>query len=75
MLYPFFTEADGIRDYLIREKVFIPQFWLNVLNWTSKNSFEYKLVNNLILLPIDQRYSLADMKRVIDLVERFIADR
>jgi hypothetical protein len=75
MLYPFFTEADGIRDYLIREKVFIPQYWPNVLNWTPKNTFEYKLANNLIPLPVDQRYSLADMKRVIDLVERFIADR
>jgi len=75
MLYPFFTEVEGVRDYLIREKIFIPQFWVSVLNWTTKNSFEYKLAKKMIPLPIDQRYSSVDMKRVINLVEKFFTDR
>jgi hypothetical protein len=74
MLYPFFTDEEGIRDYLIREKIFVPLYWPNVLNWTTKNAYEYKLANNLIPLPVDQRYSLTDMKRVINLIERFITD-
>ncbi len=73
MIYPFLIDTHGIRDYLIRERIFIPQYWHNALDIAEKNSFDYYLANNLIPLPIDQRYSSSDMIRVINKLERYIS--
>lgn len=68
MVYPFLTDDDNLRQHLIDNKVFVAQYWPNVLDWCDKNCTDYQLTKHLLPLPIDQRYGEDDMKRIIELV-------
>ena len=66
MVYPYMQEKEGLRGSLIQNKIYVAQYWPNVLNQCNKNTLEYCFANNIIPLPIDQRYNLKDMKYLID---------
>ena len=70
-MYPLLNN-DGaqIKKYLIQHKIFVPTLWPNILS-LPEYSYEYYLANNLVLLPIDQRYSVTDMKYVLDVLNNF----
>jgi hypothetical protein len=57
--------ADHLKDTLIENKIYVATYWNDVKSRALKDTFEYKLVNYLIPLPIDQRYNLNDMKLII----------
>ena len=67
MVYPFLTD-DGIclRKKLIANKIFIAQYWPNVLGWLSPDAFEGRLTEQLLVLPVDQRYDDIEMTRVVE---------
>jgi len=66
MVYPFISEKPGLRNHLISKKIFVPQYWPNVKQWHINNkSLEYFLTDNLLALPIDQRYGLEEMEKII----------
>ena len=68
MVYPYFaTDNEALRKKLIANKIFVAQYWPNVLNWVENDSFEFKLTQNIIHLPIDQRYNENELKIVIEL--------
>ncbi|WP_238902584.1 hypothetical protein [Clostridium sp. YIM B02506] len=71
MIYPFVVEKSGLKDYLIKNKIYVATYWKEVLERVEKNSFEYLLAKYLIPLPIDQRYSESDMKLIIDIINEF----
>lgn len=68
LVYPFLTDRLGLREYLISKKVFVAQYWPNVLDWCKVNDWELQLVKKMIPLPIDQRLNASEIVRVIDLV-------
>lgn len=69
MVYPFQTnEATVLRQRLIRNKIFVATYWPNVFNWCDKSSIEYSLAQNILPLPIDQRYGEDDMKQIIQII-------
>ena len=68
MVYPFFTDDDGLRQRLIDNKVFVAQYWPNVLDWCDEGCNDYSLTQHLLPLPIDQRYGKEDMERIIQLI-------
>lgn len=68
MVYPFLTDDDNLRQRLIDNKVFVAQYWPNVLDWCDNSSNDYKLTNHLLPMPIDQRYGEQDMDRIIALI-------
>ena len=70
MVYPYMTDKEGLRDHLIRNKVFVARYWPNVLEWTDTSDFEHSLVSLLLPLPCDQRYSEQEMRKVISLFNR-----
>lgn len=72
LVYPFFVE-DGsrLRQYLIDHQVFCARYWPNVLEWCQPTDFEYQLAENLVCLPIDQRYDEEDMNRIINLISTY----
>lgn len=58
MIYPFLTDNGAkVKEQLIKHKVFVATYWPGVLEWSRENSFEAFLVENLIAIPVDQRYS------------------
>ena len=57
MIYPFLIENGvEIKKRLIENKIFVATYWPNISEWCSTNSFEYYLMQNLLPLPMDQRY-------------------
>lgn len=68
MVYPFLTPIKGLREKLIENKVFVARYWPNVLEWTTKEDIEYLLAYQMQPLPIDQRYGMEDLRRIIEII-------
>lgn len=64
-MYPLLIENGGkIKKELIDNKIYIPTLWPGVEKFDELNEFERDLINNLVLLPIDQRYNEKDMQYI-----------
>lgn len=66
LIYPFYAEDSSLRQKLIAEKIFVAQYWPNVLEWCKPEDTEYDLTSHVIAIPIDQRYSKEDMDIIIE---------
>lgn len=71
MLYPYLCEKnDGLREKLISEKIYTSTFWIDVLNHlSSSHTHEENYINNMLILPIDQRYNHADMDLIYNVIK------
>jgi dTDP-4-amino-4,6-dideoxygalactose transaminase len=67
MVYPLLLNRDAnfIRNELINKNIYIAKYWDEVLSRLKINDFEISLVNNLLPIPIDQRYSIGEMEFII----------
>ena len=70
MVYPYLATVKGLREKLIENKVFVARYWPNVLEWTAQNDIDYLLAYQMQPLPVDQRYGVEDMNRIITLVSK-----
>ena len=64
MCYPYMTDNINLRQKLIQNKVYIPTYW----DEQPKEFYEYKLRNNILPLPIDQRYDKKAMNRILEII-------
>lgn len=71
MVYPYVSDDLELRENLINNKIFIATYWPNVFDWCRNDSIEYKLAKQLLPLPIDQRYGEAEMKQIINIIQKF----
>lgn len=71
--YPLYLE-DGakIRKKLQQEKIYIPTLWPDVFDVCNENELECKYAENILILPVDQRYRKQDMDFVIKKVKENI---
>ncbi len=73
-MYPLMVENGAIlRKKLQAEKIYVPTLWPAVFEVADQNSVEYKMAENILPLPIDQRYEIEDMeymlKKILELAE------
>lgn len=68
MVYPYLSENSNLKQQLIGHKVFVATYWPNVLEWCKKGDLEYELAKNVVFLPIDQRYGIDEMNKIIELI-------
>lgn len=68
MVYPYLADDIDLRKRLIDNKIYVAQYWPNVLDWSPKDSIEQQLTTHLAALPIDQRYGTAEMEHIITLI-------
>ena len=69
MVYPYLTDKKDLKKQLIEEKVFVATYWPNVLEWCGPMEWEHLLAERTAFIPIDQRYNIEDMKRIINIVK------
>ena len=69
MVYPYLTDDKTLKQRLISEKVFVATYWPNVFEWCKPDEWEYQLAERTVFIPIDQRYGVEDMKRIIDTIK------
>lgn len=73
MVYPFLTHNGvKLKKYLIRRKVFVASYWHDVLENMDSSELEKNLAENLVPLPVDQRYSEEDMQYIIDVIKEWV---
>lgn len=69
MVYPFLTEDSSKRRKLIENKVFVAKYWPNVSAWAGKDAWETHLAENILPLPVDQRYGTDELSFILDLLK------
>ena len=62
MVYPFLADKPGLRKKLIANKIYVATYW------PGCNQDE---MTGIIPLPIDQRYSIADMHVLIGVIQQY----
>ena len=69
LVYPFFVENGAqLRKHLIDHQVFCARYWPDVMEWCKPGEWEFQLAENLVCLPIDQRYDENDMNCIIEII-------
>lgn len=69
MVYPLILKNGiEVRNKLISNNIFVARYWPNVLDSCTEKNLEYQFVNQILPLPIDQRYDENDMKRIIRII-------
>lgn len=70
-MYPLLVnEGTAIRKKLQEKKIYIPTLWPNVLQNLKRSENEYKLTENILPLPCDQRYDLDNMKYLVEEIHK-----
>lgn len=65
-MYPFYLEnGSEVRKQLQAKKIFIPTLWPAVLNLCREDELEYDMAQNILPIPVDQRYGIEDMEYII----------
>lgn len=68
--YPFYCENGAmLRNKLVEKRIYVPTLWPNVLQSTDCLAADY--AENILPLPIDQRYSYADLNEVINIITKW----
>ena len=69
MVYPYLTKKGKLKQKLIDERIYVATYWPNVLEWSKDIDLECVLVRNTYFLPIDQRYGIGEMERIINVIK------
>ena len=74
--YPYLPEFEVPREKLWEKGIFVPCFWKECESRVDSGfEWEKTLSVRLLPLPIDQRYSLAEMDRVVDVLRQVSAQQ
>lgn len=72
-MYPLYIENGAvIRKQLQAKKIFIPTLWPAVFNLCEENELEYDIANNILPIPVDQRYGIEDMEYIVEEIRKYI---
>lgn len=69
MVYPYIINDASLKQELIAKQVFVATYWPNVLEWCNPQYWEYELAEKTALIPIDQRYGMEDMQRILNIIK------
>lgn len=74
-VYPIY-HANGLelRRKMAQHKIFVPTYWNNVIKEMPQDSLEYDYAANILPLPIDQRYTAADMETVAQIYKQCVEE-
>lgn len=72
-MYPLYIENGAeIRKALQQKKIYIPTLWPYVFELCGENDREYKMAQNILPLPVDQRYNTEDMEYMTAFIEKYL---
>ena len=73
MIFPYETSnGQELRKRLIEQKIFVAKYWPNVDGWAGRDAVETWMANNILPLPIDQRFGVEDMERIINVIKAIL---
>lgn len=69
MVYPYRCDgAARIKSDLVKNRIFCATYWPNVSEWCNEQQNSWHLANEIIALPIDQRFTAQDMQLILEYV-------
>ena len=68
LCFPLLTNDQELKNRLIAESIFVPTYWPGLTDYAPVNGFERELYHYLLPLPIDHRYTVADMERIVEVI-------
>lgn len=69
LVYPLYHKnGEALKKVLIQNKIFIPTFWPN-LDEILKDKPEELFNQNIVAIPIDQRYNIEDMSHIVRIIK------
>lgn len=72
-MYPLLIRnGSEVRKELIKSNLFVPQLWPLDKEHALIDSLEYRYSEDILPLPIDQRYSIEDMEYIVSLVNNVV---
>lgn len=72
LFYPYFSTHSKLRSHLVSNHIFVGTYWPGVLDVVPADSFEARLVTDMIPLPVDQRYDTRHMKHMLGIISQMI---
>ena len=69
LIYPYYAKDIDLKSQLIKKRVFVATYWPNVEKWCVADTWEYQLAEHLVAMPIDQRYGVKEMKKIVTLIK------
>lgn len=70
--YPFYSEnAVDIRRKLAEKKIYIPLLWPGITEDEGAGEPEKRYARNILPIPCDQRYKLAELKIVLEFLSHY----
>lgn len=73
MIYPLWIKSGKeIKKKIIEKRIFLATYWPNVLTNPELNKLEKSFVEDIIPIPIDQRYDVNEIQYIIDTIEPLI---
>ncbi len=71
-VYPLYVVDLNLRKRLVENKVYVSQWWLYLLDEVDEDSIEAKYTKYLVPIPLDQRYSRADIENLANVIQASI---
>ena len=72
-MYPLYVDnGPTIRWKLQQTGIYIPTLWADTYKVCEEGATEYRMAENILPLPIDQRYGQDDMKYMAETVKAFL---
>lgn len=68
MTYPYLSHGTGLRSRLLAARIYSPRYWPDLLAPLSPDDGAQRFVEEVVYLPVDQRYGTEHMDRIIDVV-------
>ncbi|MFG0764783.1 hypothetical protein [Aeromonas media] len=66
MVFPYFVNDKKLKYKLIENEIYTATYWVDASE--RANEVERIFIDEVIYLPIDQRYSLDDMKKIVEVI-------
>lgn len=70
--YPFLPSINFSKESLYGANIFVPTLWADPLKRDATTAYEKELAENLMPLPIDERYTIDDMKFMAEQIIRVL---
>lgn len=70
MVYPYWSTDKNLRQRLIENKIYTATYWTNVKNWCKEGNLEIRLTDEVVYLPVDQRYGEREMQLIVNIINQ-----
>lgn len=75
-MYPLYiNNGNEIKKKLQERKIYVPTLWPDVYKICDETETEYQMAENIIPIPVDQRYNVDDMKYIVDEIKSNLIER